>query len=193
MIDARRRARGVPLDELPRRPRRVDDVGGRHGAVGKYLWRAARLQRLENAGHAPFRGRTVGDAAEQALDPQHVRARRIQRKPFAQQLRRGIGALRIRRLLLGVRLARAAVEHEIGAVVHQRRTMAAGGARQVPHRKRIDVERLERALLRRVHVGERRAVDDDVGAQPIHRTLAPLMSLARATIAWAIISIPVPG
>ena len=122
----------------------------------------------------PRRPCQSGRHAEQALDAQDVAARRVERKPFAHELRHRIHAAWRRRRLFAVWLARLAVEDEVGPVVHQRRAAVLGGAREASNREGVDGERLGRAILRGVDVVEGRAVDDNRGCRIGHDALDSL-------------------
>ena len=131
-VDAVVEARPAPaLEQLPRRARRVDDVGRRHRAILEHRRRAAGQQRLRGCRRrCPSPGRRPG-AAEQALDAQHVaraaRRARTTRRAASTPRRRSADSAG-RSSVYGAR--RRAVEHEVGAVVHERRAVRARRARQ---------------------------------------------------------------
>src|SRR5882672_9104981 len=86
----------------------------------------------------------------------------VERKPFAQELRRRVGALRIRPIGFGIRLGRRAVEDEVAAVVDERSAVGLRGPRERAHAERVRRQRIDGTIFGGVHVRERRAVDDDV-------------------------------
>ena len=93
---------------------------------------------------------------EQALDAQHVRPRRVDRKPFAEQLRCRIDAERIRPIRLRYRACRRRRRTRNRCCSGPARRRAAGRASQRAHREGVDVQRVERVIFRRVDVVVRR-------------------------------------
>ncbi len=164
--------RRPPLQQLHRRPRHVRAVARRHGPVDEHPRLPALQDRVQDPIDAgPPRARRRGERAEHALDAQDVVAARLAREPLAHQLRAGVGAARIRLVLLGVRPVGGAVEDEIGAVVHEHGSRRPSRGGQPLHREGVDLERLRRLVLRAIDVGVRRAVDHDVRAHTRHRRL----------------------
>ena len=102
--------------------------------------------------------------AEQALDAQHVPARRVLREPLPQQLGAAVRAHRTRAVVLAIGRGGLSVEHEVGAVVHQRRADAGRGRGHRPHGQRVDRQRRRGVVFRAVDVVVGRAVDQDVRA-----------------------------
>ena len=94
----------------------------------------------------------MSGAAKQALDPQHVVIRRVGREPVAEQLAGRVHAARRGQILFAVRPVDLAIEHEIAAVMHQRRARGGRGARERSHRERVHGQRVFRLLLRLVDV-----------------------------------------
>ena len=107
------------------------------------------------------------EAPPPAARPNRLSTRRTYAR--AQQLRRGVDALRVRRIGFHVGLGGAAVEDKIGAVVDKDRTLVGSGPRQRANGKCIRVERVHRVILGAVHVVVRRAVDDHVWTFARHR------------------------
>ena len=115
-----------------------------HRLVGRDA-RADRAPTLPLA--APF-----GARAEQALDAQHVVARRVGREPFAEQFRHAVNAARIGRSASVYGRSREAVEDEIRAVVHERRAGIRGCPRQRLDGEHVDAQRVNRMVLSGIHL-----------------------------------------
>ena len=138
--------------------RNVHNVTRRHDAIAKHLCLPAFSNGLRDA-----IDRALGiRAAEQALDAQHEGARSLERKTFSEQFRLGVYALRIRRIRFDVRTVRVAVEHEVRAVMHERRPGLLRRACEHPDRERVGIQRFVGFLLGAIDVGIGGAVDDDV-------------------------------
>jgi len=157
------------LDQTPRRRRRVDDEGGRHGAILEDAGSAASHEGVQDGGHTAFPLAGARDLPEQAFDAKDIRLRRIGREPLAQQLARGVDAPRIGALLFRVCARRPAVEHEVRAVVDEDGLEVRRGSRERPDGERIQVQRVGGPFLGAVDVVECGAVDDDMGTQGRHR------------------------
>ena len=152
------------LEQRPRRRGHVDDVTRRHRAIDERPDFAVLIEGLDDAIDRAF----CTLAAEQALDTQHVRARNLEREPLTEQLRLCVHTLRVGYVLFGIRPRSRPVEHEVGAVVHQRRANLLRSPPETPDRKRVAGERLVRLILGTVHMVIRGAVDDGVGAIRVH-------------------------
>ena len=84
------------LQQLTRRSRHIRHIRWGDRPIDEHPGGTVGPQAVENPGSAAL-GRTGSRRrTEHTFDPQHVRARCVEREPFAEQLRRGIHALRIR-------------------------------------------------------------------------------------------------
>ena len=139
-------------------------VARRHDAIGEDLAPRPCSQSIDDVVERAAAARSSPPAMPNRLSTAAPSPRgACEREPLAHQLRRRIGPARRRPSVLGVGFGVAAVEDEVGAVVHERGAGLLGAQREAAHREGVDRQRLYGWVSGAIHVVERRAVDDDVG------------------------------
>lgn len=91
----------------------------------------------------------------------------VAEQQLASELACAVRAERIRGIAFDVGAALGAIEHVVGADVHQRCIELATSKREVMHTQRVDGKGLGRVAFDVVHAMEGRAVNDDVGLEPL--------------------------
>ncbi len=160
MVQARRRRF---VEQLPGGACDIRRIARGNRAIRKDAHFVAVSNGFENGSKAPEALASGRRCSKQTLHPKDPRARRVERKPVPEELGGGVRPPRIWRGVLRIGRVCLAVEHEVTAVVHERRVELRAGPCECEGTECIDLECVRRVILRTVNVVIRRAVDDEIG------------------------------